>query len=358
VISRRVLLCLSAVLTAVAAGAPGRSNALAAASGPRAKAAEPSFDAGDIDDRAKVVHEFVVENTGDKPLQLTVARRSCSCEEVEAPADAIAPGKKGAVVFHWTPPLGTIGKNLVAADVATNDPQASLLRLELKSNVAPRIRIDPVVAYIDFETIRAGASAERVFKVFSTVYDSFDLDASLGGAGVELKKEPLKSGEKVDDVAVKSGYRLTLKATPKLAPGYYREDLTLKIKAPKEAERVSTLPVYALLNTDAFNVTPEQVNFEKPLGVKDEVKKVRVKFTNPTDKDAVEVVRTEPKFLQTSKPVKLEGGVWQFEVTLPKDAAGAKKYEIDAFFEGRVIFKTTAAEGETAVRVKWEPAEK
>ena len=350
--TRRLLLGLSAALSAVLAAVP----VSAVAAGPRAKA-ETTFDAGKIDDQGKVVHEFAVENTGGQPLQLTVARRSCSCEDVEAPSDPIAPGKKGAVVFRWTPPLGTIGPTLVAADVTTNDSKSPVLRFELKSNVTPRIRIDPVEAYIDFETIRAGASAERVFTVFSTVYDSFDLDASLGGSGVELKKEALKGGEKVDESTAKSGYRLTLKATPKLAAGYYREDLTLKIKAPKEAERVATLPVYAVVTTEAFSVTPEQVNFEKPLGVKDEVKKVLVKFANPTDKDAVEVVRAEPKFLKTGKPVKVSDGVWQFEVTLPKDAAEAKKYALDAFFEGRVVFRTTAG-GETAVRVKWEPAEK
>jgi hypothetical protein len=353
VTNRRLLWCLPAALSACLVGGPVR----AAAPGPRAKA-ETSFDAGKIDDQAKVVHEFTVENTGDQPLQLTVARRSCSCEEVEAPSDPIAPGKKGAVVFRWTPPLGTIGPTLVAADVTTNDMKTPVLRFELKSTVAPRIRIDPVEPYIDFDTLDASKlPAERVFTVFSTVYDSFDLDASLGGSGVELKKEALKGGEKVDEATAKSGYRLTLTATPKLAPGYYREDLKLKIKAPKEAERVATLPVYAVYNAAAFSVTPEQVNFEKPLGINDEVKKVQVKFAKPTDKDAVEVVRAEPKFMKTSKPVKVSDSVWQFEVTLPKDAADAKQYEIDAFFEGRVVFKTTAG-GETAVRIKWEPAEK
>jgi hypothetical protein len=324
--------------------------------GPRLKAAQKRIDIGEVDDKSVVEQRFPLENVGDRPLHVAVVRRSCTCEDVTGPAEDIAPGGKGAVTFRWTPPLGAVGPTTVAAEVETNDPKEPMLRLELTGRVAPRIRTHPVGGFIDFDNVGNTETGERTLKVFSATLADFDLAAKLTGDGFELAKTPLPAGEFIEGAVVKSGYRLTLKTTPKLPPGYYRAELTLTVKPPNEDAKTTVLPVYALRDNRPFRVTPGQVEFDRPLGVEDQTKKIRLQMLNPSDKDSVELARIEPSFLQVSKPTSLGGGTWQFQVTLPKDAEEAKKYSLDGFFEGQIVLKT--AEGETAVRVKWELPEK
>jgi hypothetical protein len=326
--------------------------------GPRLKALQTTMDLGEVDDRAAVVRSFRFENVGDTPLHVAVLRRSCSCEDVTGPDAEVPPGGTGSVTFRWTPALGTFGRTTVSAEVETNDPKTPTLRLELTSRVAPRIRMSPVVGFIDFDNVRPGETRERPLKVYSPTLAAFDLDATLTGDGVELTKTPLTPGELVEGAEAKSGFRLTLKTTPKLPAGYYRAELTLTVKPPKEEGKTTTLPVYVMGDNAIFQAAPSQIEFTRPLGVEDETKTVRVQFVVPSDKDSVEVERYEPSFLHVTAPIKLGGGTFQFQVTLPKDAAEAKKYALDAFFEGQVVLKTTAGGGQTAVRVKWQLPEK
>jgi hypothetical protein len=209
--------------------------------------------------------------------------------------------------------------------------------------------------YLDFPPVAPGRRRELTVKAFTATADKFDLDYKFGGADFEAEKSPLAAGEGVEGAKVASGWRLVVRTADKLDPGYHRDDLTLTIEPAKGEPRTVVLPVYATAANGEFSVTPEQVRFQKPLGVEDERQRVRVQFTVPTDKDAVEVLRVEPAFLKTTPPVKLSNGVWEFQVVLPKDADVPKENRIDEFFEGRVVFKTTAAEGERAVRVKWFP---
>jgi hypothetical protein len=322
--------------------------------GPRLKVLQTTVDLGEVDDRAAVVRSFPFENVGDKPFHVAVLRRSCSCEDVTGPDADVPPGGSGSVTFRWTPALGTVGHTTVSAEVQTNDPKTPTLRLELTSRVAPRIRISPVVSFIDFDNVRPGETRERGLKVFSPTLAAFDLDAALTGDGVELTKTPLPPGDLVEDATAMSGYRLTLKTTPKLPAGYYRAELTLTVKPPKVEGKTTTMPVYVMGDNAIFQAAPSQIEFTRPLGLEDETKTVRVQFVVPSDKDSVEVVRCEPSFLRHTAPIKLGGGTWQFQVTLPKDAAAAKQFALDGFFEGEVVLKTAAAEGQTAVRVKWQ----
>src|SRR5262249_55940964 len=73
-----------------------------------------------------------------------------------------------------------------------------------------------------------------------------------------------------------------------------------------------------------------------------------------------EVEGTEKSFLKFSPARKVGkgGGTWEFTVTLPRDSE-AKKYQVEGFFEGKILLKikTSAGEQPFPVRVKWVPPE-
>src|SRR5262249_33611626 len=70
---------------------------------------EKTQEAGEVDCGIAKVYKFPISNSGDESLRLTVVRKSCSCSEVELPAEGIAPGTEGVVAVHWTPRQGIVG---------------------------------------------------------------------------------------------------------------------------------------------------------------------------------------------------------------------------------------------------------
>jgi hypothetical protein len=329
--------------------------------GPEVRVDPRVIDEGEVDLGAKYVNVFPVKNTGDKPLVLTLVKKSCSCGDIEVPSEPIAPGAAANVTFRWSPLPGQIGPKVLSADFETNDARKDYrtLRLEVKFVTNPRIRLEPAVTYLDFGSIkpRDRDTAELVLKVFSTKLDKFTLDASTGTPGLAVAAEPLAAGEVVGDRTAKCGYRLTVKTTDRMPLGYFRDDLLLKVKVAGEEPQTFTLPVYAVVDNGAFAVTPSEVEFTKPKVTDEDSKRVQVRFLVPSDKDSVEVLSVEPKFLTTTKAVKVGKGVWEFTVKLPKNSEAAK-YQAEGFFEGQVLLKTSASDQPIPVRVKWVAPEK
>ena len=64
---------------------------------PRISSNTEMFDFGQIEWKKPVTVEYVITNTGNKPLVLTDVRTSCACAVADWPREPIAPGKKGVV---------------------------------------------------------------------------------------------------------------------------------------------------------------------------------------------------------------------------------------------------------------------
>jgi hypothetical protein len=63
-------------------------------------------------------------------------RRSCSCGEVDVPAEEIPPGGEGTVTIRWSPIPGNVGPYRLTAEVQTNDPDTPLVRFEVQGKIA------------------------------------------------------------------------------------------------------------------------------------------------------------------------------------------------------------------------------
>lgn len=89
-------------------------------------------DLGTLEGDAAVVHEFVVYNTGDSPLQIEAVKPSCGCTVAEYTQEAIQPGEAGYVVATYGhPKVGTFSKSVSVQTNADAAPVILVMRGEV-----------------------------------------------------------------------------------------------------------------------------------------------------------------------------------------------------------------------------------
>lgn len=124
---KRLLLTLSIILAALAAGAKG----------PEMTLESMSHDFGNIaEDGGAVTHEFAFTNTGDSPLVIVTVSASCGCTKPKFPKEPIMPGKSGKITVTFYPKghPGEINKDV---KVRTNVPGKKRQSLKLRGYVIP-----------------------------------------------------------------------------------------------------------------------------------------------------------------------------------------------------------------------------
>jgi hypothetical protein len=317
-----------------------------------------TLSAGDVDYGPPREYTFHVSNTGESPLKLALARKSCACAEVDMPAGPISPGEEGKVVIHWAPIVG--GEDTVVVHLTTNDEQAAVA-LTVQANLKRLVHVfvdgEEKQSYIDFgdAPILPNRPRTREVKVFSTDLPAFSLDPSTPVPGLGVAKKPLVAGERLGEYVVRSGYSVAITAGDKLPLGYLRTTLNLALGGlGDQPNRTLTVPIYAVVGSGAFSVTPELLLFQKPHITDEDTARVHL-FVNTEDKGAVTVESWEPKFLKVDAPEKLLNGKWLITAHIPKDNEEAAKYQPDRFMEGKVVLKAPGLDRPVTIRVKWAP---
>lgn len=91
------------------------------------------FDFGVAYPNNKLVHQFVLKNAGNEPLEITDVRTSCGCTAAVVSNKSIAAGATGAIsVTMSTAVPGVMHKT---ATVVTNDPKHKETILDIRANV-------------------------------------------------------------------------------------------------------------------------------------------------------------------------------------------------------------------------------
>jgi hypothetical protein len=317
---------------------------------------------------------FPVANTGGSPLELRLARKTCSQKgcpgvQVDVPEAPVAPGSQANVVMHWTPAVGSAGAFTFAADVQTNDPKTKVLHFAVGGRVRPLVRVlvdgREDNAALDFgeEPIPPGDKRTREVTVFSTALKSFKLDATCDEPGFKVAPpQPLPPGTMLGDYDnVLSGYTLEVSPTKDLPPGYVRARLNLALSQLGEGQpdRTVPLPVIAVAGQGVCTLSPPGAFlFSKPKVSEEDTAQVRLTYINPPGKEEVTVESVEPSFLQAEKPEKRLGGKWVLTVHLPANNPEAAKYQGDPPLRGKVVLKVAGLEKPLTVPVKWDPLAK
>lgn len=104
--------------------------------GPELKISETSFHAGAVAPGSTISHEFVLENVGDKDLEILQAASSCGSCAVADYDKIILPGKKGRVAVNVTYDPAWAGETVKqSVIVVTNDPKSRYVNLILRADV-------------------------------------------------------------------------------------------------------------------------------------------------------------------------------------------------------------------------------
>lgn len=85
---------------------------------------------GTVKEDSKNLYDFVVTNTGKKPLYITDVKASCGCTTPKKPEKAIAPGKSDVISVEFHPKVGQLGRQDKTVTVMANtEPTMVVLKI-------------------------------------------------------------------------------------------------------------------------------------------------------------------------------------------------------------------------------------
>jgi hypothetical protein len=119
----------------------GAASGIGADAAPRINLPEITHDFGKAYEDQPLTHTFVIENTGDAPLEIEDVDPDCNCT-VPSFDRTIPPGGQGKVTLTIKP-FSVLGKFKKGTKVQVNDPERSRVVLTVVGEVQPIIEIKP-----------------------------------------------------------------------------------------------------------------------------------------------------------------------------------------------------------------------
>jgi hypothetical protein len=132
---------------------------------PKCVVSETEFNAGTITKGQTIKHDFIVENKGKGPLEITRVQPACGCTLSEYDK-TVEVGKKGKITLSvsTTNFRGPINKS---TSVATNDPNMASFQLIIKADIKEIIAIQPS-ENMQLGLIYKGQKVEKEFTLKAT----------------------------------------------------------------------------------------------------------------------------------------------------------------------------------------------
>jgi Protein of unknown function (DUF1573) len=253
------LLAVAATLFAQAAGA-GK---------PKAVAAEPTVDVGSIAKGDSVNHDFVIQNEGGAPLEITRVNPACGCTVVSFDK-LIAPGKTGIIhsSVDTTAFNGPIAKGIT---VYTNDPENPQIQLTIKAKVEPYIFVKP--GYARYTTVQGEAQEGSIVQILwsgdGTNFDVLAVDSPMPALKVSFREATEK--ERLPDIKGKQ-WRIEMLLSNDAPVGALANYVTIHTNHPKQ--KLVQVPVSGFVRP-VMAVTPPVADFGQ-IELKEPMKKALV----------------------------------------------------------------------------------
>lgn len=157
----------------------------------------PIYDCGEVEQGAKVRHEFEVVNRMGETLTIKEVVRSCGCSEARCEPGVLRPGERGVVSAVWDVG-GVRGKNRVMLYVIGLLPDESRVASELimLADVKPDIEYSPTTLKFTpsarVQTIRflPGTQAEFALKEVYCGHKAFTAQIVPGRPAVAVTFQP------------------------------------------------------------------------------------------------------------------------------------------------------------------------
>jgi len=195
-----------------------------AAAAPRIACDEPEFDFGELSNTEKMVHEYVLRNTGDLTLEITNTTSSCGCALAKLPKNLVPPGESVAlqaeIDLH-----GRSGPLQKTIQVFSNDPQTPVLALKFKGTAVPNILISPTRVFL------TNAPADEPL---STAVDvTFK---RIPGRVLAVSSSIAQVAVRLEVLEEQKAYRVHLSTVPPLGAGRFAGSVKVTTDLPKNPD--------------------------------------------------------------------------------------------------------------------------
>ncbi|MDP6669657.1 MAG: DUF1573 domain-containing protein [Candidatus Krumholzibacteria bacterium] len=279
---------------------------------PQIRLEPPLLQLGEIGQQEVFEREVLVLNLGDETLRIDEVSTSCPCTYPEMPEREIAPGGSAllTITFSSKDYQGEIDK---IVEIASNDPERSLIEFPVRAFIAAPIMVDPADRHLNFGRVKNGSAPSLTAR--------FEAEASLEIRILESPEELLLASVKPGNQALNAELEVQLR--PDIPAGAFRGLIRLETNAEKMKEidiEISGL-VEAELMADPLRVNFRMVKpgqtLEKTLQIKSSGRKFRVLSAQ------IDLPGLEAELL--SDTASLKQGIRIYGKSLAKDDPGAKK---------------------------------
>jgi hypothetical protein len=229
---------------------------LAQAGKPKAVPIEPIKDVGVVPKGEKVVHDFMIRNDGDAPLQITDVRPACGCTVVDYDK-TIAPGQTGKVHAEVDTATfnGAVAKNVA---VFTNDTEHAMIELTVRAKVEPYISVKPGYArYIVVQSEeQTGTIVQTLWAPDGTSFDVVKVDSPFPFLKTSFREA--QPEERIPDIQGKQ-WRVEMTLSNSEAPvGALADHVRVTTTHPKQ--KLVAIPVSGFVRP-VLAVTPPTADF-------------------------------------------------------------------------------------------------
>ncbi|MDF1840580.1 MAG: DUF1573 domain-containing protein [Rubripirellula sp.] len=288
---------------------------------PIAVASNTEFDFGMVDPHATLTHDFSIQNQGDAPLELNVAKTSCKCTMGDLEKDVLLPGETTNVTMTWNTGYQAEEYKQTAI-VVTNDPLRSSITFKVQGEVKAKFVAPEQIA---FNKTDPGVPTEARFLVFSQLWEDFLItDIQCDIPGFEWHAEPSQVDvATLADSEARSAWEVRVFSAP-WETGDYKAKLKLTVVPNDGGEEVTRDMV-------CFGKVRKTINFYSPdihqtngldIGILVSGKKHQFNVVVRTRNDVnrkIEVLDVEPKELQAELKSLSTPGSYRLTLTVPPD---------------------------------------
>lgn len=228
---------------------------LAQAGQPKAVPVEPIKDFGVVPKGETIVHDFVIRNEGDAPLQITDVRPACGCTVVDYDK-TIAPGQTGKI--HAEVDTATFnGAFAKSVGVFTNDPEHAMIELTVRAKAEPHISVKPGYArYIVVQgESKSGTIAQTLWAPDGTPFDVVKVESPYPFLAVTFREATPE--ERVPDVQGKQ-WRVETTLSNDAPIGALADHFRITTNHPKQ--KLVAIPISGFVRP-VLAVTPQKADF-------------------------------------------------------------------------------------------------
>jgi hypothetical protein len=106
--------------------------------GPKAVAAETTFNFGQLDEYEIATHVFIIKNQGDQPLEIKRVKTNCACTAAKAKSKIVEPGQQTVIEVQFDAGERA-GEQKRPITVETNDAATPVIQLYMVGAVIERL---------------------------------------------------------------------------------------------------------------------------------------------------------------------------------------------------------------------------